>query len=83
MAVSRSIPAVWLYGVLQELNSKCDAVKPAPFDEPHQPYSTYPPRTFKTTTVVGPAMYLPTNLVERRFDQGRVNAVWSWTGGRS
>lgn len=35
------------------------------------------PRTFKTTTVVDPAASFPPDLVGRRFDQGRCNAVWS------
>jgi hypothetical protein len=35
------------------------------------------PRTFKTTTQVDPAASFPPDLVGRRFDQGRIDAVWS------
>lgn len=36
------------------------------------------PRTFKVrTTVVDPTTSLPADLVARRFDQGRPDAVWS------
>jgi putative transposase len=35
------------------------------------------PRTFKTTTVVDPAASFPPDLIGRRFDQGRKDAVWS------
>jgi putative transposase len=36
------------------------------------------PRTFKVrTTVVDPTASFPAELVERRFDQGRPDAVWS------
>ena len=35
------------------------------------------PRTFKTTTIVDPAASFPPDLVGRRFDRGRTDAVWS------
>lgn len=35
------------------------------------------PRTFKTTTQVDPNASFPPDRVGRRFDQGRINAVWT------
>jgi putative transposase len=35
------------------------------------------PWTFRTTTVVDPAASFPEDLVGRRFDRGRLDAVWS------
>lgn len=36
------------------------------------------PRTFKTrTTIVDPAASFPPDLIDRDFDRGRVDAVWS------
>jgi putative transposase len=35
------------------------------------------PRTFKTTTVVDPGASFPDDLVGRRFDRGRLDAIWS------
>ncbi|MDH6289669.1 putative transposase [Rhodococcus opacus] len=35
------------------------------------------PRTFTVTTRVGPNASFPPDLVRRRFDQGRIDAVWT------
>jgi transposase InsO family protein len=35
------------------------------------------PRTFKVTTIHGPNHHYPVHLVNRHFDQGRLNAVWT------